>query len=127
MTTFNWNCKTVDAYPTRDDHTDVVYNIHWIVTGVSDEVDASGNPYTATSIGTQTLDTSTIVDFIPFEDLTNEIAVEWTQATMGAESVSSIEDQIDAQIQDKITPTSVTLHIGQPEIDSSEETPETPE
>ena len=28
-TTYNWNCKTVDAYPQDGDYTDLVYNVHW--------------------------------------------------------------------------------------------------
>ena len=44
-TVYNWNCKTVDVHPIEDNETDVVYNVHWIVTGVSDELDPQGNPY----------------------------------------------------------------------------------
>ena len=68
-TTYNWNCKTVDVHPTEADHTDVVYNVHWIVTGTSDQLDSEGNPYQASSIGTQTValdrdwETSTVLQF----------------------------------------------------------------
>lgn len=112
MTTFNWNCKTVDVYPAEGEYTDVVYNVHWIVNGVSDELDHQGNPYTGRVIGTQILDTSTITDFIPFADLTNEQAVEWTKQAMGAEQVAQIETSIQDQINDKINPTSITMTIG---------------
>jgi hypothetical protein len=111
MTTFEWNCRTVDVYPTEGEYTDVVYNVHWIVTGTSDQVDPEGNAYTATSIGTQVLDTSTITDFIPFADLTNAEAVQWTQNAMGAEQVASIEASIESQIENLINPTSITLTI----------------
>ena len=114
MTTFNWNCRTVDVYPTDETYADVVYNVHWIVTGTSDQLDPQDNPYTATSIGTQTLSTSDITDFIPFEDLTNEEVVAWTQAAMGEEQVTQIETNIDAQIENLITPTSITMYISEP-------------
>ena len=114
MTTFNWNCRTVDVYPTDETYADVVYNVHWIVTGTSDQLDPQDNPYTATSIGTQTLNTSDITDFIPFEDLTNEEVVAWTQGAMGEEQVTQIEANIEAQIENLITPTSLTLTIGEP-------------
>jgi len=52
--------------------------------------------------------------FIPFEDLTNEIVVEWTQAAMGEEQVASIETSIASQIESIINPTSITLTIGEP-------------
>ena len=36
MITYDWNCKTVDVHPQEEGETDVVYNVHWIVTGVDD-------------------------------------------------------------------------------------------
>ena len=114
MTTYNWNCKTVDCYPEQDNEADVVYNVHWIVTGTSDQLDPEGVAYSATNIGTQTLDTSQITNFIPFDQLTNDEVVAWTKAAMGAEQVTSIEVSIQSQIDSLITPTSVTLTIGEP-------------
>jgi hypothetical protein len=114
MTNYNWNCKTVDCYPEQNNEADVVYNVHWIVTGTSDQLDPQGVAYSATSIGTQTLDTSQITNFIPFEDLTNDEVAAWTQGAMGAEQVTSIEASIQSQIDSLITPTSVTLTIGEP-------------
>ncbi len=114
MTNYDWNCKTVDCYPEQDNETDVVYNVHWIVTGVSDQVDSQGNPYSATNIGTQTLNTSDITNFIPFDQLTNDEVVAWTKSAMGEDEVAGIEASIQNQIDSLITPTSVTLTIGQP-------------
>ena len=114
MVTYDWNCKTVDCYPEQNNEADVVYNVHWIVTGVSDEIDPKGNPYSTTNIRTQTLDTSQITNFIPFDQLTNDEVVAWTKEAMGDEQVASIESSIEKQIQDLITPTSVTLVIGEP-------------
>jgi len=111
MTTFNWNCRTVDVHPQQEGETDVVYNVHWIVVGTSDQLDPENNPYSASNIGTQIVTLNPESTFIPFEDLTNEIVVEWTQATMGAEQVTAIETNIQSQIDLLITPTSVTMHI----------------
>ncbi len=111
-TTYNWNCKTVDVHPTEADHTDVVYNVHWIVTGVSDELDPEGNAYQSTSIGTQVVPLDSESQFIPFDELTNEIVVEWTKEAMGEEQVTSIEDGIQQAIDLEINPTSITMTIG---------------
>lgn len=113
MTTINWNCKTVDVYPAEGEYTDVVYNVHWIVTGVSDQVDPEGKPYTGRIIGTQIIDTSTITEFIPFADLTNEIATGWVKDAMGAERVADIEAGVEGQINQEINPTSITMTIGE--------------
>ncbi len=111
MTTYNWNCKTVDCYPEQNNEADVVYNVHWIVTGTSDQLNQEGKPYSATNIGTQVLDTSAITNFIPFDQLTNDEVVAWTKSAMGDEKVASIEASIQQRIDNLITPSSVTLEI----------------
>ena len=113
-TTYDWNCRTVDCYPTDESYTDVVYNVHWIVTGTSDTLDPDGNAYTATSIGTQTISTSDLSSFTPFADLTNADVVAWTKEAMGADQVTALEANIQSQIDLEITPTSVTLTIEDP-------------
>jgi len=113
-TTYDWNCRTVDCYPTDQSYTDVVYNVHWIVTGTSDQKDSEGNFYTATNIGTETISTSDLSSFTPFADLTNADVVAWTKAAMGADQVTALETNIQSQIDSEITPTSVTLTIGEP-------------
>ena len=90
-----------------------MYNVHWIVTGTLDELRPDGTTYSATNIGTQGLNTSDVTEFIPFEDLTNEIVVAWTQGAMGEDQVASIEASIASQISSLITPTTVTLTIGE--------------
>ncbi len=104
MITYDWNCKTVDVVLQEESLTDVVYNVHWIVTGTSDT-------YSSTSIGTQnvTLDEST--PFIPFADLTNDIVVGWTKDTMGEEQVASIESGIADAIEKEINPVTATMQL----------------
>jgi len=109
--TYEWNCKTVDVHPTKGSETDVVYNVHWIVTGVSDELDPDGNAYQSSSIGTQTVPLDPESEFIPFDELTNEIVVGWTKEAMGEEQVTSIETGIQQAIDLEINPTSVTMTI----------------
>jgi hypothetical protein len=103
--TYDWNCKTVDVHPQAEGETNVVYNVHWIVTGTEED-------YSATNIGTQIVTLNSEADFIPFEDLTNEIIVGWTKEAMGEEQVQAIEDSIASQIAELENPTSVTMTIG---------------
>ena len=111
MITYDWNCRTVDAYPSVGELTDVVYNVHWRVTGISEELDSHENPYQATNIGTQTLNTEDITDFIPFDKLTNDQVTEWVKLAMGEEVVSRVEESIKNQIDNLIRPKSITLTI----------------
>ena len=105
--TYTWDCKTVDCYPEHDDHSDVVYNIHWRLNAVSDEQDAEGNDYAASVYGTHSVNADDISDFIPFADLTNEIVTGWVTDGMGEEEVTSLKSGLDAKIADEINPTSV--------------------
>jgi hypothetical protein len=114
MITYDWNCKTVDAYIEKEGNADVVYNVHWRVTGISDQLDPEGNNYSATNIGTQSLDVSKITNFIPWDEVTEAEVEEWTKAAMGEEQVLSIETNVAASLEQVIKPTSITLTIGEP-------------
>ena len=120
MITYDWNCKTVDARPLEDGQKDVVYNVHWAVTGTSDVLAPEGfspepSPfYQANVMGAQAVTWNPEGTFIPFEDLTNEIVVGWTQAAIGEEGIANIEASIASQIENLIHPTSIALIIGDP-------------
>ena len=111
MITYNWNCKTVDTYPTHAGESDVVYNVHWRVTGTSDQVDPQGNPYSSTNIGTQSLNTEDLSNFTAFDSIVHSDVVAWVKEAMSAEQVASIEESIENQIDALITPVSVTLTV----------------
>lgn len=108
---YNWNCRTVDVHPTEGDETNVVYNVHWAVTGTSDELDPQDEPYQSNSVGTQIVTYDPESEFIPFDELTNEIVVAWTKDAMGEELVSNIEGTLLQEIESKINPTSITKTI----------------
>ena len=104
MITYDWNCKTVDVVLQEEGLTDVVYNVHWIVTGTSDT-------YSSTSIGTQTVTLDESTPFIPFADLTNDIVVGWTKDAIGEEQVASIESGIADAIEKEINPVTATMQL----------------
>jgi hypothetical protein len=114
---YTWDCRTVDCYPTKDEQgvvlDDVVYNIHWRLTG-TEVVDTK--TYTATVIGTQMVAADDIdpATFVPFDELTNEIATGWCTSAMGPEQVTNLETSVANQIAGQINPTSITLVIGEP-------------
>ena len=105
---YNWNVNTVDVYPTDEGHSNVIYNVHWRLNATDTQVDAEGNPYTASVYGTQALDTSDLSGFIDFDSVTSAEVQGWVESAMGAEQVQSLKDSLDAQIALIITPTSVT-------------------
>ena len=110
---YTWNVSTVDTYPTLDGNTDVVYSVHWRLNAEDDaNQDADGNNWTATSYGTQSVDTSDLSSFTSFADLTSSDVQGWVETAMGSDAVTALKTGLDAQIEAKINPTSVTKTIG---------------
>ena len=110
---YSWDVSTVDTYPTKDSNSDVVYNVHWRLTATDGtNKDSDGNNWTATSYGSQGLDTDSISSFTAFGSLDAAKVQGWVEAAMGADEVTAKKASLDAQITEKITPTSVTKTIG---------------
>ena len=105
---YAWDVKTVDTYPTKDSKSDVVYNVHWRLTATDDtNNDAEGEPQTASSYGSQSLDTEDLKKFTEFNKLKLTQVEAWVIAAMGEEAVTELKTNLDAAIAEKITPTSV--------------------
>ena len=105
---YTWDVNTVDVYPTDEGHSNVIYNVHWRLNATDTQVDAEGNPYTASVYGTQVLNTSDLSNFTDFDSVTSSQVQGWVEGAMGAEEVKSLKDNLDANIADQINPTSET-------------------
>jgi hypothetical protein len=111
--TYTWDqTPSVDVYLTHDSHSDVVYIIYWRLNATSDQNDPEGNPYVASTYGTQSISTDDIQNFIPFADLTGAIVQGWTETAMGEDQVQAMKDGLDSTIDGLINPTSETKIIG---------------
>lgn len=108
MITYDWNCKTVDTYLERDNNIDVVYNVHYRVTGTKIN---EGEEYSYTNIGTQELQVQNIEDFTPFNEITHEDLIAWTKSALGEDAVSQIQDSLLASVDLLITPEKRTITI----------------
>ena len=108
---YEWDVNTVDVYPTDEGHSNVIYNVHWRLNATDTQVDAEGNPYTASVYGTQSLDTSDLSNFTDFDNVTSSQVQGWVETAMGAEEVQSLKDGLDANIAGQINPTSVTMEL----------------
>ena len=110
---YAWDVSTVDTYPTKDSNSDVVYNVHWRLTATDDtNNDSDGNPQTAGVYGSQQLDTDSISSFVAFGSLDAVKVQSWVEAALTSDTVTEMKAGLDAQIAEKITPTSVTKQIG---------------
>ena len=106
---YTWNVSTCDTYPTKDGKSDVVYNVHWRLTATDDtNKDSEGNNWTATTYGSQNVDTSDLSSFIEWSSLKASDVQGWVETALTADTVTAMKTALDAQIAEKITPTSVT-------------------
>ena len=102
--TYNWTINALDAkVAVEDGNENVVYTVHW---GYS-ATDETGE-YSASTIGTHGVEYDAD-NFTPYADLTEEQVIGWLEAGLDIESMKA---GLDAQIAEKITPTSVTKTIG---------------
>jgi len=98
----DWNCKTIDVYThEHNGNEEVIWNVHW-------RVAKEDGDYSASSYGTQSLNTEDIQDFVPFDDVTSEMVEGWVKDAMGEEEVLRIENGLDQQIEDQKNPTFIT-------------------
>lgn len=103
-TTYTWNVVQMDAYPELDGNQDVVFTVHWTLTG--EEAGFSGGVYGSVGV---TLDEG--ATFTPYEDLTLAQVVGWVQAALGAEQVAAYEANVAQQINDQVAPPVVTPQL----------------
>lgn len=97
MVTYNWNVVQMNAYPEKDGLTDVVFQIHWTLTGT--DTIYEGSAYGSCGV---TLDES--VPYTPYNELSKEQVIGWVKANLGKEQVVSLEANVATQIQDQINP-----------------------
>ena len=110
---YTWDVSTCDVYPTKSSKSNVVYNVHWRLTATDDaNNDAYGNPQTATVYGAEGLDTDSISSFTAFASLDAAKVQGWVETSLTADTVTSMKAGLNAQITEKVSPTSVTKTLG---------------
>ena len=106
---YTWDCKTCDTYPSKSGKSNVVYNVHWRLTATDDtNKDSDGNNWTAETYGSQNVSTDDLSSFINWSSLTNSDVQGWVETALTADKVTAMKTGLDAQIAEKVTPTSVT-------------------
>lgn len=95
-TVYTWSFAQLDVVPSEDGLTDVVKVIHWSYSAVD-------GSYSANNYGTVTLGPPNPTDFIPYNQLTEQWAIDAVSASvdvpaMQASLAASITDQKDPPI-----------------------------
>ena len=113
---YTWDVNTCDVFPTKKGKSNVVYNVHWRLTATDDtNKDSDGNNLTSTVYGSQGLNVSDLSSFTNWSSLDAATVQSWVEATMNAKGLISVDDykaKLDAEIANKISPSSVTKKLG---------------
>ena len=105
---YTWDVSRCDTYPSKSGKSNVVHNVHWRLTGTDDtNKDSDGDPQTATVYGSQSVSTNDLSSFINWSDLKASDVQGWVESALGADVVTALKTSLDAQIAEKVTPTSV--------------------
>lgn len=99
--TYTWTVIQMDCYPEVDGDADVVFTVHWSLTGTDEK-------HTGSVYGSQAVKVDPDAPFIPYEKLSEERVLSWVWDAMGAKQVSAYEDSVAGQIANQINPPVVT-------------------
>ena len=107
--TNTWAVQQMDCYPEVDGETDVVFTVHWTLTGSeSTVVDGINKVYVGNVYGSQAVAVDPEATFTPYADLTQEQVIGWVKNAMGEEQVTVYEQNVTEQINNQIAPPVVT-------------------
>lgn len=104
--TYIWDTSIVDTYPSKTDSnnlkaTDVIFNVHWVVTGINGE-------HQTLVEGTQPLDIGDLSNFKDFDSVRRSDVESWVKSAMGPERIAEIEAMLDSQLLELMSPHMVT-------------------
>ena len=85
---FTWSFPQFVVNPSFDGLTNVVTAINWVCTGTN-------GTYTSSASGTANLGSPNPAEFVPYADITQEMAYAWVSQCI---SMPAVESQIAAQI-----------------------------
>ena len=99
---YTWVINSMDCKPQVGDLTDYVVTSHWSCSGTDGTFTGS-----CSSTASFTVDPEK-PDYTPYDELTQEEVIAWTQGALGEEQVESIYASIDTQIENFKNPPQVT-------------------
>ena len=102
-TQYTWTISQLNCIPDLNGMLDYCVVSHWRVTG-GDGEGHSGQVYSTVSFAVD----PDKPNFVPYEDITEAMAIQWTQDALGEEQVAAIYTSIDSQIENQINPPIVT-------------------
>lgn len=101
MNTYTWKIEQLDCIPSADEQANVVSMVHW-------RVSATNETNTAEVYGTQSLTFEAKNAFVSYDDLTKDTVVAWVQEAMGIDAVTKLQEMLDKQLENLVSPPVIT-------------------
>jgi len=107
MINYEWDCRTVWVYNEYEGLDNVVYKVQYILNGVSDELDAEGNPYKSRRAGVVLIQDENLGKASQLSEFKNKesqvgIAMEY----LDEEKIEQLKADIEEDINNQMNPTS---------------------
>jgi hypothetical protein len=94
---YQWNVVKMDCYPQAEGENDVVFTVYWTVSAIDGD-------YSSSAYGSTGIPVDESGSFTPYNQLTKDQVIGWVKTAMGSDAVTSLEENLDKQIQDQINP-----------------------
>lgn len=106
--TNTWGIVQMDAYPEHEGQPNVVFTVHWNLTGTETISNTTYNGYVYGSVGVALNEGD---DFTPYDELTEAQVIGWVKDALGADQVASYEANVAQQIANLVNPPVVTPQL----------------
>lgn len=94
--TYKWIINdTASVLETDQFHSYVIYSVNWTLTA------SSGTAFASTSGKTRIGDAS-VLDFTPYNDVTNEQLISWVESALGEDTVNTMKAALAAEVEKQL-------------------------
>jgi len=113
--TYEWDCKTLETYPTKADNNtpqstqnDVIHTVHWRLTGRKNYYSRT---LEETLIGVYNMEITDLSHFTAFSEIKHEDVIKWVEDGLGETAVDELKERIKENINNQIKPESVVKYL----------------
>lgn len=103
--TYIWNFPQLEVFNQKDGQQNVVFTIHWTLTGTSNTTP----PVTQQMYGSVNVAYQAGQPFTPYANLTHDQVQGWTLDALGQDRVTELQAILDQQIANIINPPTANL------------------
>jgi hypothetical protein len=104
MITYTWEFPRFLAHPTLNGMSNVVHNVEYILSATD------GEGHGAQLFGNVGISEPDSMEFREFNHLTQGLVQSWVESALGEEVLQDFKDNLANQIQQQITPVTVSLN-----------------